>query len=75
MRQGLADCLFCFAAQSGLPKDDVISIIDFLKANADVESDGKLSPTTIAIVFALLYSLKPPAQMSSDDFGGKTVLL
>ena len=66
----LADCLFNFAGQSGLPKDDVIAIIEYLRQHSEVGSDGKLSSVTTAVLFSLLYAIKSPIDLNSDDESG-----
>ena len=71
VKQNLADCLFYFAGQSGLPKDDVLAVIEYLRQNAEVKGDGKLSSTTIAVLFSLLYSIKSPIAVSPEEDEGE----
>jgi len=70
VRQMLADCLFNFAGQSSLPKNDVIAIIDYLRQHSEVDSDGKLSSVTTSVLFALLYAIKSPVDLNAEDEAG-----
>ena len=56
-RQLLAECLFCFACQSPLPKDDCLRILTFLKQNSVAEADGTLDGVTLTVLMAMLYCL------------------
>uniref|UniRef100_H2Z552 Nuclear pore complex protein Nup205 n=1 Tax=Ciona savignyi TaxID=51511 RepID=H2Z552_CIOSA len=65
VRQSLAETLFYFAGQSRLPLMDVSSMIHYLEANSEVESDGKLTPSTLAVLFAVLYAISLPCDLSA----------
>lgn len=57
IRQGLADCVFAFAAQSGLPKEDTMRLLDHLckVKPGDSDPNAALDNTTMTLVMALLY--------------------
>ena len=61
IRQSLADCVFAYAAQSGLCKADTLRLMDFLaKIKVGDSPDGsgtKLDNATITLLMALLYAL------------------
>lgn len=78
-RQLLAECLFCFACQSPLPKSDCLQMLSYLKQCQVAEADGKLDSVTVAILFAVLacFSTEPleKAAELQTSFDGKAVLL
>ncbi|XP_006633765.1 nuclear pore complex protein Nup205 [Lepisosteus oculatus] len=55
-RQSLAECLFAWACQSPLNKDDTLAVIGYLE-NVTTEADGSLDSVNLALVMALLYCL------------------
>ncbi|XP_073785135.1 nuclear pore complex protein Nup205 isoform X3 [Danio rerio] len=55
-RQSLAECLFAWACQSPLGKDDTLALIGHLEM-VTAEADGSLDSVNLALVMALLYSL------------------
>ena len=59
IQQGLADCLFALAAQSGLRKSDTIKLIEQLsRVRLDQgNADGSLDEVTMSLLHALLYAL------------------
>ncbi len=59
IRQGLADCVFAFAAQSGLPRQDTLRLIDYLSKVKPGDSDGQgvVQKTTLTLVMALMYAI------------------
>lgn len=59
IRQALADCLFAYAAQSGLPKQDVLRIMDYLSKvkTTDGTANGALEEVNMTLAMALLYAI------------------
>ncbi len=59
VRQALADCVFSYAAQSGLPVNDVLRLIDFLGKvkPGDAGGSGALDNATVTLAMALLYAI------------------
>ncbi|XP_063052981.1 nuclear pore complex protein Nup205 [Engraulis encrasicolus] len=55
-RQSLADCLFAWACQSPLSKDNTLALIGHLET-VTPEADGSLDSVNLALVMALLYCL------------------
>lgn len=56
-RQLLAECLFCFASQSPLPRSDCLQLLSFLKKCPSTDADGTLDSVTLALLMAMLYCL------------------
>lgn len=76
-RQLLAECLFCFACQSPLPKDDCLQILSYLKKCHMTEADGTLNRVTVTILFALVacFSIEPlekAAELQTSFDGNST---
>jgi nuclear pore complex protein Nup205 len=69
IRQGLADCIFAFAAQSGLPKTDVIRIIDHLSRvkAGDSNAIGTIDDVNMTLTMGLLYSIDAGAINKCPD--------
>ncbi len=59
IRQSLADCVFAYAAQSGLPKADTLRLIDHLARMKPGDSDagGVIENTTLTLLMALFYAV------------------
>ncbi|XP_078583598.1 nuclear pore complex protein Nup205-like isoform X1 [Branchiostoma floridae x Branchiostoma japonicum] len=55
VKMSLAECLFCWACQTALPKQDTLRLIRHLKKVKTVSPDGKLEAPTLALLMALLY--------------------
>ena len=56
-RQLLAECLFCFACQSPLPRSDCLQLLSFLKKCPSTEADGTLDTVTLTLLMTMLYCL------------------
>ena len=56
-RQLLAECLFCFACQSPLPRSDCLQLLSFLKKCPSTEADGTLDSVTLTLLMTMLYCL------------------
>ena len=56
-RQLLAECLFCFACQSPLPKRDCLQLLSFLKKCPSTDADGTLDSVTLTVLMTMLYCL------------------
>lgn len=56
-RQLLAECLFCFASQSPLPRSDCLQLLSFLKKCPSTDADGTLDSVTLTLLMAMLYCL------------------
>ena len=69
IRQSLADCLFSYSAQSGLPKNDVIRLMDHLSKIKPTEGSatGTLDDVNMTLTMALLYSIDAGAIHKSSD--------
>ena len=63
IRQGLADCIFAFSAQSGLCKQDVIRLMDYLSKVKTTEGTGSgtIDDVNMTLVMALLYAIDATA--------------
>lgn len=63
IRQGLAECLFAYSAQSGLPKQDVFRLFDFMSKvkNTEGTGSGNLDDVNMTLTMALLYALDATA--------------
>ena len=74
IKQSLADCLFAFAAQSGLPKSDTLRLLEHLSKVKPGEADasGVVDNTTLTLTLALLYSFDVSALNKRED--GEEVL-
>ena len=57
IRQNLADCLYCYSAQSGLPAQAVIRIIEFLTKAGPGTAQGHLDGVTSALLMSVLAAL------------------
>ncbi|KAJ4431675.1 hypothetical protein ANN_20275, partial [Periplaneta americana] len=58
IRQTLADVVYFWAAQCGLPKDPTFKLINHLKSTTlQEDSTGGIDSVTLALVMALLYAL------------------
>jgi hypothetical protein len=61
IRQGLADCVFGYAAQSGLSLNDTLRLVDFLSkvkpGEAAAGATGALNNTTDRLTMALMYAV------------------
>ncbi|XP_067003269.1 nuclear pore complex protein Nup205 [Anabrus simplex] len=68
IRQALADIVYCWAAQSGLPKDPTLRLIKLLKS-LKVEDDpsGAIDSVTLTLQMALLYALDLSILQRRDD--------
>ena len=60
-RQLLAECLFCFACQSPLPRSDSLQLLSFLKKCPSTDADGTLDSVTLTLLMAMLYCLNVDA--------------
>jgi len=60
-RQLLAECLFCFACQSPLPRSDCLQLLSFLKKCPFTDADGTLDSVTLTLLMAMLYCLNVDA--------------
>ena len=74
IKQSLADCLFAFSAQSGLPKADTMKLIDHLAKvkPGEAEASGVIDNTTLTLAMTLLYSFDVSALNKRED--GEEVL-
>ena len=63
VRQGLADCIFAYSAQSGLPKNDVIRLIDYLSKikNTDGTGSGGIDDVNMTLTMAVMYAIDATA--------------
>ena len=63
IRQGVADCLFAYSAQSGLPVKDVNRLMDFLSKvkNSEGSGSGTVDDVNMTLTMALLYSIDATA--------------
>ncbi|XP_070506318.1 nuclear pore complex protein Nup205 [Chironomus tepperi] len=57
IRQNLASVIFNYAAQSGLPKDVTLMLIQYLKKSKLSGARGEMSDVTTTLTMALLYAL------------------
>ena len=59
IRQSLADCIFSYAAQSGLNKNDTLRLMDYLSKikPGDVNAMGVIDDTTLTLIMALMYAM------------------
>ena len=72
----LAECLFCWACQTPLPKQDTLRLIRHLKKVKTVSPDGKLEAPTLALLMALLYCFDVSIlEQAVDERDGKLQLL
>lgn len=69
IRQSLADCLFAYSAQSGLPKNDVLRLMDHMSniKPSDGSASGTLDNVNMTLTMALLYSIDAGALHKSSD--------
>ena len=70
IRQGLADCIFAFSAQSGLSKQDVIRLMDYLSKIKTTEGSGSgtIDDVNMTLTMALLYAIDATAISKVTDF-------
>ena len=70
IRQGLADCIFAFSAQSGLTKQDVIRLMDYLSKIKTTEGSGSgtIDDVNMTLTMALLYAIDATAISKVIDF-------
>ncbi|CAB4060211.1 NUP205 [Lepeophtheirus salmonis] len=59
VRQGLADCIYCYAAQSGLPKNETLRLLDYLSKVKPTEgtASGVLDSVNLTLTMAALYAI------------------
>ena len=69
IRQGVADCLFAYAGQSGLPRQDVIRLMDHLSKIKTTEgtASGALDEVNVTLTMALMYSLDAGALNKNSE--------
>ena len=69
INQSLADCLFAYSAQSGLPKNDVIRLMDHLSKIKPTEGSGAgtLDDVNMTLTMAFLYSIDAGAIYKGSD--------
>ncbi|XP_013384593.1 nuclear pore complex protein Nup205 [Lingula anatina] len=53
----LAECLYCWAGQAPLPKQDTSQLLDHLKRDNRTNPDGTIDSVTMALLMALLYCI------------------
>lgn len=53
----MAECLFCFASQSPLPRNDCLQLLSFLKKCPSTDADGTLDSVILTLLMAMLYCL------------------
>ena len=63
-RQGLADSLYCYAAQSGLASACVVKLLEHLASSSPNTATGHLDPVTAALLLAVLAAMDPGAEDS-----------
>lgn len=73
IRVQLATTLYCWAAQSGLPRDTTLKLINFLSKYKPDDSRGVVDDVTLALTMALLYAFDLSALKKRDD-GEEAVL-
>jgi len=56
-RQSLADSVYCYAAQAGLPTQITIKLLDHLSTVAPGEGNGAFDEITLALIMATLQAL------------------
>ena len=56
-RQLLAECLYCFACQSPLPKRESLQLLSSLKKCPSTDANGTLDSVTLTMLMAMLYCL------------------
>ncbi|CAH1799487.1 unnamed protein product [Owenia fusiformis] len=56
-RLSLAECIFCWAAQTPLDKNNTLQLIAYLRNDDTTNPDGTLDSVTIALMMALLFCL------------------
>ena len=71
-RLALAQCLYCWACQNPLSKDDVRALVAFLKgksAEKMLGEDATLDPVYLSLFVTLLYCLnvEPLREMNADE--------
>ena len=74
IKLSLAECLFCWACQSPLSKENTLNLIAHLKQDKSQEPDGTLSPVTLTLLQALLYCLDVRI-LEHDDAQGKNLCI
>lgn len=57
VRQGLADCLFCWACQSPLSRENTKHLVSHLKKDDGVKADGTLDQVSMTLLMTLIYCL------------------
>lgn len=57
IRQGLADSLFCLAAQAGLATPGLVALLETLSRATPASSTGSLDGVTAALLFAALAAM------------------
>ncbi|XP_040581995.1 nuclear pore complex protein Nup205 [Lepeophtheirus salmonis] len=74
VRQGLADCIYCYAAQSGLPKNETLRLLDYLSKVKPTEgtASGVLDSVNLTLTMAALYAIDISSINKCED-GEETV--
>jgi nuclear pore complex protein Nup205 len=68
IRQTLADVVYYWAAQCGLPKDPTFKLINHLKATTlEEDATGGIDSVTLSLVMALLYALDLSILQQRED--------
>ena len=57
VRQSLADCLFCWACQTPLSREDTLHLLNHLKKEEGVLADGTMDQVSMTLLMTLLYCL------------------
>lgn len=73
IRLQLATALYCWSAQSGLPRDTTLKLIRYLSKYTTDDSRGGIDNVTLALMMALLYAFDLSVLKKRDD--GEEVVL
>ena len=70
IRQSLADCVFAYAAQSGLPKADTVRLVEHLSRvkTGDTDAGGAIENSTLTLLMALFYAVDISALQKVKPF-------
>lgn len=70
IKLGLAECLFCWACQTPLAREDTLHLLHHLQTSVELTADGRYEPVTVTLLMALLYSIDI-SLIEQEDTDGK----
>ena len=71
----LAECLYYWACQTPLNKEDTLALINYLREDGSVNADNTISDIALCLLMALLYSIDVRALEQEESDGMHYVVI